>query len=142
MDKFNSTHSDIISSDKVEGTTVYDTAGDKLGSVDDLMIDKRSGQVRYAVLEFGGFLGMGTDRYPLPWDLLKYDVEKGGYMVPLDKLPENLVKRTSYYFGLFSHRRSDQVWKGLLQIPLVSDDTLARDLLENLASGDQNVVTA
>ena len=47
---------DVISSDKVEGTTVYNTAGDKLGSIDDLMIDKHSGQVRYAVLEFGGFL--------------------------------------------------------------------------------------
>ncbi|WP_418315555.1 PRC-barrel domain-containing protein [Piscinibacter sakaiensis] len=77
--------SDIISSDKVEGTTVYNHAGDKLGTIDDLMIDKRSGQVRYAVLEFGGFLGMGTDRYPLPWNMLEYDVEKEGYVVPLDK---------------------------------------------------------
>ena len=79
-----STH-DVISSDRVEGTNVYNEAGDKLGSVDNIMIDKRSGQVRYAVLEFGGFLGMGTDRYPLPWDLLKYDTEKEGYVVPLDK---------------------------------------------------------
>jgi len=76
---------DVISSDKVEGTTVYNTAGDKLGSVDDLMIDKVSGQIRYAVLEFGGFLGMGTDRYPLPWNMLKYDTAKEGYVVPLDK---------------------------------------------------------
>ena len=67
------TTSDVICSDKVEGTSVYNNAGDKLGSIDNLMIDKRSGQVRYAVLEFGGFLGMGTDRYPLPWNLLKYD---------------------------------------------------------------------
>ena len=79
-----STH-DVISSDRVEGTAVYNLAGDKLGSVDDLMIDKVSGQVRYAVLEFGGFLGMGSDRYPLPWSLLKYDLDKGGYVVPLDK---------------------------------------------------------
>lgn len=64
------------------------------------------------------------------------------YVVPLDKSPENLVKRTSYYFGLFSHRRSDQVWKGLLQIPLESDDALAQDLLNNLASGDHNAVAA
>jgi sporulation protein YlmC with PRC-barrel domain len=77
--------SDVISSDKVEGTTVYNSAGEKLGSVDDLMIDKVSGQIRYAVLEFGGFLGMGTDRYPLPWNMLKYDTEKEGYVVPLDK---------------------------------------------------------
>jgi sporulation protein YlmC with PRC-barrel domain len=79
-----STH-DVISSDKVEGTNVYNQAGDKLGSIDDLMIDKMSGQVRYAVLEFGGFLGMGTDRYPLPWSMLKYDTTKDGYVVPIDK---------------------------------------------------------
>ena len=80
-----STHSAVISSDHVEGTKVYNTLGDKLGSIDDLMIDKVSGQVRYAVLEFGGFLGMGTDRYPLPWNMLKYDTTKEGYVVPLDK---------------------------------------------------------
>ena len=49
------------------------------------MIDKRSGQVRHAVLEFGGFLGLGTDRYPLPWSMLKYDTDQDGYVVPLDK---------------------------------------------------------
>jgi sporulation protein YlmC with PRC-barrel domain len=76
---------DVISSERVEGTKVYNDAGEKLGSIDDLMIDKRSGQVRYAVLEFGGFLGMGTERYPLPWGMLKYDTTKDGYVVPLDK---------------------------------------------------------
>jgi PRC-barrel domain len=72
-------------SERVEGTNVFNTAGDKLGSIDDLMIDKRSGQVRYAVMAFGGFLGMGTDRYPLPWDMREYDTWKDGYVVPLDK---------------------------------------------------------
>jgi sporulation protein YlmC with PRC-barrel domain len=76
---------DLISSDRVEGTKVFNTSGDKLGSIDDLMIDKRSGQVRYAVLEFGGFLGMGTDRYPLPWQTLKYDTSLDGYVVPMDR---------------------------------------------------------
>ena len=75
----------VISSDKVEGTNVYNRSGEKLGSIDDLMIDKISGQIRYAVLEFGGFLGMGTDRYPLPWTTLKYDTTKNGYVVPFDK---------------------------------------------------------
>ena len=79
------TSADVISSEKVEGTSVYNTAGDKLGSIDDLMIDKRSGQVRYAALEFGGFLGIDTDRYPIPWNMLKYDTQKDGYVVPLDK---------------------------------------------------------
>ncbi|MDR6518061.1 MULTISPECIES: PRC-barrel domain-containing protein [Variovorax] len=75
----------VISSDRVEGTSVYNSAGDKLGTIDDLMIDKLSGQVRYAVLEFGGFLGMGKDRYPIPWNMLKYDTAQEGYVVPLQK---------------------------------------------------------
>lgn len=77
--------SPTISSSKVEGTNVYSPSGDKLGSIDDLVIDKVSGRVRYAALEFGGFLGMGTDRYPLPWDQLKYDTVKDGYIVNIDK---------------------------------------------------------
>jgi sporulation protein YlmC with PRC-barrel domain len=79
------THGSLISSDQVEGTNVYNPAGDKLGSIDSVMIDKSTGKVRYAVLEFGGFLGMGTERYPLPWDTLKYDASRDGYVVPLDK---------------------------------------------------------
>ena len=75
----------VISSDRVEGTSVYNSAGDKLGTIDDLMIDKLSGQVRYAVLEFGGFLGMGKDRYPITWNMLKYDTAQEGYVVPLQK---------------------------------------------------------
>lgn len=77
--------SDVITSDRVEGTTVYNEAGKKLGSVDHLVIDKQSGQVQYAVLEFGGFLGMGTDRYPLPWNLLKFRTDLDGYVVPVTK---------------------------------------------------------
>ncbi len=75
----------VISSDKVEGTSVYNVAGDKLGSIDCLMIEKVSGKVRYAVMDFGGFLGMGTDQYPVPWDMLRYDTDKDGYVVPIDK---------------------------------------------------------
>jgi hypothetical protein len=44
-----------------------------------------SGQVRYAMLEFGGFIGIGSDQYPLPWSVLKYDITQVGYVVPLDK---------------------------------------------------------
>jgi len=80
------TSGDVISSDRVDGTSVYNPEGDKLGSIDYLVIDKRSGNVRYAVLEFGGFLGLGTDRYPLPWNVLKYDTGMDGYVVPLDKM--------------------------------------------------------
>lgn len=75
----------LISSSKVEGTKVYNTAGDALGTIDSLMIDKHSGNVRCAVLEFGGFLGMNTDRFPLPWNQLRYDTQQDGYVVPLDR---------------------------------------------------------
>ena len=92
-----STTGSVISSDKVEGTAVYNSAGEKLGSIDDLMIDKISGQVRYAALEFGGFLGMGTDRYPVPWKLLKYSEQYGGYVVPLNK--EALERAPKYSEG-------------------------------------------
>ncbi len=77
--------SNLISSERVEGTKVFATSGDKLGSIDDLMIDKISGQVCFAVLEFGGVLGIGSDRYPVPWSMLDYDPEREGYVVPLDK---------------------------------------------------------
>ena len=97
METTTSSHS-VISSDKVEGTSVYNNAGEKLGSIDHLMIDKHSGHVRYAVLEFGGFLGMGTDRYPLPWDRLKYDVAREGYVVPIDK--EQLQDAPKYSQGM------------------------------------------
>lgn len=79
------TASSVISSDKVQGTKVYNPNGDKLGSVESLLLDKLSGKVRYAVMEFGGFLGMGTDVYPLPWETLKYDTGLGGYVVSLTK---------------------------------------------------------
>lgn len=69
----------LIGSDKVEGTAVYGTNNEKIGSIERVMIEKRSGQVSYAVLAFGGFLGMGEDHYPLPWSALTYDTNLGGY---------------------------------------------------------------
>jgi hypothetical protein len=60
----------LISSNDVEGTTVYDPSGTKIGEIDHLMIDKVSGNVRYAVMSFGGFWGLGHSHYPLPWNAL------------------------------------------------------------------------
>ena len=69
----------LIGSDKVEGTAVYGADDNKIGSIERVMIDKISGRVSYAVLGFGGFLGLGNDHYPLPWQSLKYDTRLGGY---------------------------------------------------------------
>ncbi len=71
----------LIASDKVEGTAVYDGTATHLGSVQNAMIDKFSGQVAYVVISFGGFLGIGTQYYPLPWKKLTYDNSVGGYVV-------------------------------------------------------------
>ena len=73
--------SELISADKVIGTVVYDAAGDRLGTIDSVMLGKRSGQVAYAVMSFGGFLGIGERFHPLPWNVLTYDTAKGGYNV-------------------------------------------------------------
>jgi len=70
----------LIGSDKVEGTAVYGADSQRIGSIERVMIDKVSGQVAYAVLGFGGFLGIGDDHYPLPWQSLKYDTNLGGYI--------------------------------------------------------------
>ena len=71
----------LIGSDKVDGTAVYGADDRKIGSVQRVMIDKISGKVAYAVISFGGFLGMGEDYYPMPWANLKYDTQLGGYRV-------------------------------------------------------------
>jgi hypothetical protein len=70
----------LIGSDKVEGTNVYGAGGEKVGYIERVMIDKVSGKVSYAVLSFGGLLGVGDDHYPLPWQALKYDTNLGGYV--------------------------------------------------------------
>jgi hypothetical protein len=75
----------LIAATKVQGTNVYNNVGEKLGSVEDIMIDKATGRAIYAVMSFGGFLGMAEKHHPLPWATLKYDTEKGGYLVNLDK---------------------------------------------------------
>jgi hypothetical protein len=75
----------LIASDKVEGTAVYNRQGEKLGTIHNFMVEKRSGKVEYAVMSFGGIMGMGDSYHPLPWNVLTYDTGRGGYVVDLDK---------------------------------------------------------
>jgi hypothetical protein len=69
----------LIESDRVEGTSVYDAAGNSIGSIKRLMIEKLSGKVAYAVMSFGGFLGLGAEEHTIPWGKLDYDTNLGGY---------------------------------------------------------------
>ena len=75
----------LISSEDVEGTNVYDMKATKIGEVDHLMIDKISGRVTYAVMSFGGFLGLGHSHYPIPWGALKYDTKLDGYVTGISE---------------------------------------------------------
>jgi hypothetical protein len=88
---------DLIASNKVEGTAVYNRQGDKLGEVYNFMVGKRSGEVAYAIMSFGGFLGIGQKYHPLPWNALTYDTGKKGYVVDADK--ERLMGAPSYQAG-------------------------------------------
>ena len=89
--------SDLISSDRVEGTKVYSTDGDDIGSISRVMIGKRSGRVEFVEMSFGGFLGIGEKYHALPWDTLDYDTDRGGYVVNIDK--ERLKNAPNYERG-------------------------------------------
>jgi hypothetical protein len=75
----------LIASDKVEGTAVYNREGERLGDVYNFMVDKYSGQVAYAVMSFGGFLGIGDSYHPLPWKSLDYSTDLGGFVVDVTR---------------------------------------------------------
>src|ERR1700730_1738672 len=71
----------LLCIDKVESRPLDGADDQKIGTVKRVMIDKIIGKVAYAVISFGGFLGMGEDYYPMPWASLKYDTNLGGYRV-------------------------------------------------------------
>lgn len=75
----------LITGSRVTGAAVFNRAGERIGHVEDLSIHKTSGQVVYALMSFGGFLGIGEHLHPLPWSMLEYDTAKEGYVVPLEK---------------------------------------------------------
>ena len=112
---------DLISSARVEGTPVYNQDGEKVGHVKEVMLNKKTGQVAYAVMSFGGFLGIGERYHPLPWDVLDYDPAKHGYVVTLDKKAlenapsfgpeesERLLDR-GYLSGMYDYYGSAPYW--------------------------------
>ena len=85
----------LIESDRVEGTTVYDRAGNSIGEIKRLMIEKISGKVPYAVMSFGGFLGIGEQEHTIPWNKLNYDTSLGGYRTDITE--EQLKGAPSFY---------------------------------------------
>lgn len=78
-------HTTVIRAKKVLGTKVKDAAGDTIGKVEDVVLDKLSNNIMFAVVSFGGFLGIGEKYHPLPWALLEYDESDGNYVVTVTK---------------------------------------------------------
>lgn len=87
-------HTSAILASKVKGTTVYNAAGSKIGHVEDVVLDKESDRIMFAALGFGGVLGMGEKYAPVPWSVLSYSKDKGGYVVPMS---EDQIKQAPAY---------------------------------------------
>ena len=100
----------LIASDRVEGTKVYNRAGEKLGSIKNFMVGKVSGHAEYAVIEFGGILGMGNDYYPIPWDMLTYETDKGGYVVDLSREQLENAPRHGDAFPEYDHNYGRRIF--------------------------------
>src|SRR5947209_7630585 len=75
----------LISAERVQGTPVFDREGEKVGHIEDVMLEKQTGKVAYAIMSHGGLLGAGERFHPIPWSMLRYDLDKHGYMSPLSK---------------------------------------------------------
>jgi len=103
----NDTAGRLIAAAQVEGTKIYNRAGESLGSVEDVIIDKMSGKVAYAVVSFGGFLGIGERHYPLPWEKLTYDTNMGGFFVDLDR---SMLENAPSYTDEGTVGWDDQAW--------------------------------
>ncbi len=73
----------LIAAKRVNASPVFNQAKEKIGQIEDIAIDKKTGKVAYAILSFGGFLGLGGKHQPIPWSVLKYDADQGGYVVPI-----------------------------------------------------------
>jgi len=78
-------HTEAIAASRVIGTAVYNTEGNSIGTIEDVMLDKLSNGIMFAVVGFGGFLGIGEKFHAIPWSQLDYDTRVGGYVVPYTK---------------------------------------------------------
>jgi len=78
-------HTEAIPASRVIGTSVYNTAGESIGTIQDIMLDKTSNGIMFAIIGFGGFLGIGEKYHAVPWSVLDYEKSRGGYVVPFSK---------------------------------------------------------
>ena len=114
-------HTDAIAASRVIGTSVYNTAGQHIGSIEDVMLEKSSNSIMFAVIGFGGFLGVGEKYHAIPWASLDYEKDRGGYVVPyteeeLKAAPAHSINELTGSDGKaardasYSHFKVDPYW--------------------------------
>ena len=114
-------HTTAIRASRVIGTPVYNTAGDHIGEIEDVVLDKTDNRIMFGVVGFGGFLGMGEKYHPLPWASLNYEKEKGGYIVPYSKdelkaAPCDTLRELtqndglSYHDAAYDYYKAERYW--------------------------------
>lgn len=118
-------HTSAIRAKKVLGTKVTDPSGNKIGTIEDIILDKKSNNILFAVVSFGGFLGMGEKYHPIPWSALDYDPAEGSYGVnytkeQLEAAPNGSVEELTRDDGLafrdrtYDYYKAPRYWEGPL----------------------------
>lgn len=112
-----------ICASKVIGTNVKDPRGEKIGEVEDVVLEKQSNSILFAVVSFGGFLGMAEKYHPIPWSALTYDDEEKAYVVQYTKeqlqaAPAGSIEELTVDNGLrvrdstYAYYKADRYWQG------------------------------
>jgi len=115
-------HSSAIRAKKVLGTSVKSRGGDKIGKIEDIVLDKQSNNIMFAVVGFGGVLGAGEKFHPLPWSTLDYDEKEDAYVVPytedqLKAAPADTINELTKNDGLgyrdrtYDYYKADRYWQ-------------------------------
>ena len=109
-------HTAAIRAKKVLGTSVKDTTGEKIGTVEDVVLDKLSNNIMFAIVSFGGFLGMGEKYHPIPWSALNYDETENSYVVSFTKeqlqaAPADSIKELTKDDGMAYRDRAYDYYK-------------------------------
>ena len=97
MDNLDETAS-VISASKVTGTNVYSTDGDHLGEIYDIMLEKRSGNIAYAVMSFGGFLGMGEKDIAVPFSAIHATEKNSKWYLTMNATKDSLKAAHGYKY--------------------------------------------
>ena len=102
-------HTSAIRAKKVIGTNVKDASGRKIGAIEDVVLDKESNNIMFAVVGFGGFLGMSEKYHPIPWEALDYDETESAYLVnysksQLEAAPAGSIEELTRDDGQFRER--------------------------------------